>query len=276
MKFLKKIMDLFTKKPTDPTDFSSVGAVNVFNNQIAPTFNRVEAKALEAGLGDLDLDGENAAAAARREAQVGQDDQAFKQQAVQDDAFLGVGATDIFGQDSDGLTLPTTTPVEEAFNDGQYGKGGAVLQKGERVNPRSLSRFIGAEVSETPLNGFVPEDGAAYGIKTGSPAEWARFFTVLAKLESSFKNSTKGDVGRFNGGSNGLFQLSRADARNHKLKDSDFTMEELQDPTMNTKAAIAIAARLMLQDGVIAKGKRGAARYWGPLRRGKNPSNQKF
>jgi hypothetical protein len=127
-----------------------------------------------------------------------------------------------------------------------------------------------AQISASGLNGLVPADGAEYGID-GSPASWTRYFMSLAGKESSHNVGTVGDVGRFNGNSNGLYQLSPDDATNHGLQDSPFSMAQLQDPCQNTNAAIAITERLVRQDGVISghDGNKwlGAARYWGRCER---------
>lgn len=145
------------------------------------------------------------------------------------------------------------------------------------VDPTDLYATIYGKLEVSALNGFVPKDGAAYGITTGSPKEWANFLTGLAKLESDFQTNETGDSGRADipGGSHGLFQLSKEDGPNYKLTKGDIPLEKLQDPAYNTDLAIAIAATLIRRDGVIA-GRNGEAHtgmsaYWGPLRRGVNP-----
>lgn len=149
-----------------------------------------------------------------------------------------------------------------------------------RVDPQQLYGFMARKIADSKLNGFVPRDGEQFGIKTGSPDEWARFAVGLAEFESGFKNTTVGDIGRFPGNSNGLFQLSPNDAQNYGIGNSPFIMAELQDGTANATAALKIMEKLVTEDGVIA-GKKdgggwaGASRYWGPLRRGVNPLNAK-
>lgn len=148
-----------------------------------------------------------------------------------------------------------------------------------KVAPAQLHGYMRQRLANSQLNGFVPKDGERFGIKTGSPDEWADYFTGLANVESGFGAKVTGDVGRFNGNSNGLFQLSPGDATNHGIRDSPFTMTELQDPTFNADAAVKIHEKLVLGDGVIAGrsqdgGYLGASRYWGPLRRGVTPQTQ--
>ena len=126
-----------------------------------------------------------------------------------------------------------------------------------RVNPQQLYGFMARKIADSKLNGFVPRDGEQFGIKTGSPDEWARFAVGLAEFESGFKNTTVGDVGRFPGNSNGLFQLSPNDAQNYGIRNSPFIMAELQDGTANATAALTIMEKLVTEDGVIAGKKDG-------------------
>lgn len=143
------------------------------------------------------------------------------------------------------------------------------LSGGSKVDPNSLNTYLVQQIANSRLNGYVPRDGAKYGID-GTPESWANFLTNLAGKESSFNNYDTGDIGRFNGGSNGLFQLSPDDALNYKLQDSPFTIQQLQDPYINANAAVKIAESLVTRDGVISgysNGKyAGMSAYWGPLR----------
>lgn len=140
------------------------------------------------------------------------------------------------------------------------------------VDPNKLQVYIENRIANSGLNGYVPADGAKYGID-GSPSSWANYFVNLSNRESSLNNNTVGDIGKFSGNSNGLFQLSPNDAKNYGLNGgSPFTQQQLTDPTTNTNAAIAITEKLVLQDGAIGSdANTGAARYWGPLRNGWTP-----
>jgi hypothetical protein len=140
-----------------------------------------------------------------------------------------------------------------------------------KVDPIQLHGYMRQRVANSKLNGLVPRDGERFGITTGAPEEWANYFVGLGEYESGFGSKVVGDVGRFPGNSNGLYQLSPNDAMGHKIRDTPFTMTELQDATFNADAAVKIHENLVTQDGVIAEGNRGAARYWGPLRRGVRP-----
>jgi len=123
----------------------------------------------------------------------------------------------------------------------------------------ALERFKGS-----PLKGMTVEDGADYGIVKGTPEEWATFVTKLVEKESEFQIDTKGDDGKYIGGSNGLGQLSPKDGSN-KLNytfGKDFTMEELKNPLFNIEATIRVVEALVFADRVIRKDDRGAGRYF--------------
>ena len=48
-----------------------------------------------------------------------------------------------------------------------------------------------------------------------------------------------------------------------------FTIGQLQDPEVNSRATLAISENLIRRDGAIGNNANtGMARYWGPLRRG--------
>lgn len=143
-----------------------------------------------------------------------------------------------------------------------------------KVNPNELNTYIKDWVSRSSLNGFVPADGDKYGLD-GSPQSWANFFTKLAKKESSFDINRVGDVGKYEGGSRGLFQLSPKDALNHRLQSTPFSFEQLRDPLTNTNVALTIAEKLLKRDGIVTANRNGTwlglSAYWGPLRSGWKP-----
>ena len=167
--------------------------------------------------------------------------------------------------------LPNNVDPFEYWEEG-YGREGSIdIDERGFVDQSQLRENIKNMVSGSNLNGYVPLDGARYGITQGTPDEWANYFTGLAGKESSYNIGTVGDIGRFRGNSNGLFQLSPDDATNYKFQSTPYTLQQLQDPLFNTQEAIKIHERLILQDQVIAQNGRGAARYWGPLRTGWTP-----
>ena len=138
-------------------------------------------------------------------------------------------------------------------------------------------------IKGSELEGYVPADGAQHGITTGSSEEWAAFYANLGVQESGNQNQVVGDEGKFVGNSNGIYQLSPLDYANYRgdMEQAGltpgttidgkpaFTIEQLQDPEVNSRATIAISERLIKQDGAIGgNSTTGMARYWGPLRRG--------
>lgn len=136
-----------------------------------------------------------------------------------------------------------------------------------RVNPDTLRDYLVELISATRLNGLKPEDGDKYGVD-GSPQSWADYMVALAKVESSYKVKDKGDVGLFPGDSNGLFQLSPNDATQYGIQDDPFSMEQLQDPSVNAYIAVLIHENLALRYNSI---RNGIGKYWGPVRRGWTP-----
>lgn len=138
-----------------------------------------------------------------------------------------------------------------------------------KVESAEFLAYLENKIANSKLNGYMPSDGAKHGID-GSPASWANYFYHLSNRESSLNVNTVGDVGLFDGNSNGLFQLSPNDAVNYGLNGGrPFSQTQLTDPVANTNAAIAIHESLVLRDGAIGSDRRtGAARYWGPLSKG--------
>ena len=75
------------------------------------------------------------------------------------------------------------------------------------VDPKALFGYLQNKFAGSPLIGYVPPDGARWGIKTGSAAEWAAFGLAVAKQESGF-NTTSYNASD-PGGSAGLFQFGQ-------------------------------------------------------------------
>ena len=138
-------------------------------------------------------------------------------------------------------------------------------------------------IKGSSLEGYVPADGAKHGITTGSSEEWAAFYANLGVQESGNQNTVVGDQGKFVGNSNGIYQLSPLDYANYRgdmqragLQPGTtidgkpaFTIGQLQDPEVNSRATLAISENLIRRDGAIGNNANtGMARYWGPLRRG--------
>jgi hypothetical protein len=142
--------------------------------------------------------------------------------------------------------------------------GPLVPDKNDAIDPTQFRTSMMNRIRNSGLIGFVPPDGEKYGIKKGTAAEWANYFTGLAKHESGLKTKTHGDVGQFGGhGSRGLFQLSPQDAITYGIQNKPFTYEQLQDPNFNADVALKIHEYWLLKkrQGI----QEGAGRYWGPI-----------
>lgn len=129
-------------------------------------------------------------------------------------------------------------------------------------------------VANSGLVGFVPKDGANYGITKGTQEEWTSYFDRQMQSESTLsrrgikvnESFTESD-GTI---SAGLYSMT--------VGERGLTAESINDPCANANAAIGMSADLIKGDGVIAgiagynkKGEPiwlGQARYFGPVRRG--------
>src|SRR5215471_21506994 len=83
------------------------------------------------------------------------------------------------------------------------------LKAGSRgqVDAGALKSYLQNKFANSRLNGYVPPDGARWGIKTGSPAEWAAFGLAVAKQESDLNTRSYNSADP--GGSAGLFQFGQ-------------------------------------------------------------------
>jgi hypothetical protein len=79
--------------------------------------------------------------------------------------------------------------------------------EGNTVDPGQLYSYLLGKFANSGLVGYVPPDGARWGIKTGSAAEWAAFGLAVAKQESGL--NTRSYNASDPGGSAGLFQFGQ-------------------------------------------------------------------
>lgn len=136
--------------------------------------------------------------------------------------------------------------------------------------------------------GTVPEDGAQYGITTGSREEWANFFTRLARVESGYNPNTAVDInGRREGTltSFGVYQMGQSQF-------NTFGGGNIYNATDNTNAFVRYAESMYFGTGSYGAGGGtnrlagrsgdqwlGLAAGYGPLRRtstGSQNSNESF
>jgi TP901 family phage tail tape measure protein len=144
------------------------------------------------------------------------------------------------------------------------GPGSAPITAGPGgvVDQEALNRRLEHLISQDPnLDGYMPQDAAKYGFKSGSAKEWAGLMTGMAGKESSFRAGLAGDKGKFGGaGSTGLFQLSPQDAITYGLQKTPFTQAQLRDPDFNARMAVKIAGIRARAGGI--GGREGMAKYW--------------
>lgn len=67
------------------------------------------------------------------------------------------------------------------------GGGSIAVDSSGRIDPVSFAQTMASKIANSPLNGQVPSWGKEFGITTGSPQEWARFFTMLQQQESGHR-----------------------------------------------------------------------------------------
>jgi hypothetical protein len=56
-----------------------------------------------------------------------------------------------------------------------------------RIDPVAFAQRAAYKVANSSLNGYAPPELRPFGITTGSPEEWARFYTMITKQESNMR-----------------------------------------------------------------------------------------
>lgn len=56
-----------------------------------------------------------------------------------------------------------------------------------KIDPVAFAQRAAYKVANSPLNGYAPPELRPFGITTGSPEEWARFYTMITKQESNMR-----------------------------------------------------------------------------------------
>jgi hypothetical protein len=133
--------------------------------------------------------------------------------------------------------------------------------RGGRVNSSDLYNSYKEKFKNSPLNGYVPKDGARWGIKTGSPDEWARLATATSKQESGLNSNAPGG---------GLNQFGTSDLRRYGVDGN------VNDPNAQVDGLVNQWSKSIKQDGVISQPAPGnpgpgnnwlgAGRYFGSMR----------
>jgi hypothetical protein len=144
----------------------------------------------------------------------------------------------------------------------------AMPRSGQNIDPAAFMAVAEQKIAASPLNGFVPRDGAMFGIKTGSPREWARFFAMITKQESGFRialRNADGSLARFattlkSEKSFGPGQFNKGE---YGLKSWD----DVNNPDRVIDAYIEVAKSFTMKSGNIRGNNKGMDAYFGSIRR---------
>jgi hypothetical protein len=165
-----------------------------------------------------------------------------------------------------GKAPATAWPMVASSGGGALGTasgGGAVTAgRGGQVDPNSLFQLYVSKFRGSKLDGFVPRDGAQFGITKGTPEEWARLALATSKQESGLNANAAG------GGLN-QFENAKGDLARYGVRGAD------NDPNAQAQALVNQWTGSIPNDGVITGpggGKRwgGASAYFGSIREGWN------
>src|SRR5215469_5919598 len=122
--------------------------------------------------------------------------------------------------------------------------GALTADSKNRVDPVALYRYLLGKFSKSSVLNHPPADGADWGIKTGSAAEWAAFGLAIAKQESDLdaRSTNLEDPG----GSYGLFQFSQTGQPKYT------NGEDQYDPQKSADAFVRSVEQLVGGKGSIA------------------------
>jgi hypothetical protein len=170
--------------------------------------------------------------------------------------------------DSSDVELP-----DQTFQSIQGNIGNISVDKKGNIDPVNFYNVMQQKIANSSLNGYIPLDGKDFGID-GSPASYARYFTMLQQQESTHNIYAVGDGGESYGP--GQFKAGQ-----YGLK----TRSDVLDPNKVADAYINVAKTWVLPtskggqngSGYIAgraesgqknyQGWRGMSSYFGPMRR---------
>ncbi len=137
------------------------------------------------------------------------------------------------------------------------------------IDPNALYANLMQQVSQSRLNGWVPKDGERFGIKTGSPQEWARLFTMLARQESGLRQAPVNPDGS-------LARFASTPAGERSFGPYQFNVGEyglsnwsdVNDPEKAGAAVIRVAEKFAQPSGYLSgPNNTGMSAYFGSFRR---------
>jgi hypothetical protein len=166
------------------------------------------------------------------------------------------------GTESHAAAPPSSWPAQAVGGGLGTAKGGGNITAGAggTVNPNELFESYVSHFKGSKLDGFIPKDGAMFGITSGSPEEWARLAIATSKQESGLNANARGG---------GLNQFEAADLRRYGVRGN------VNDPNAQVQALSNQWISAIPRDGVVSGpggGKRwgGASAYFGSIRAGWN------
>ena len=138
------------------------------------------------------------------------------------------------------------------------GGGNVAADARGNVNPNALFQSYVSHFKGSKLDGYVPEDGAKFGITKGTPEEWARLAIASTAQESGVNAHVR----------DGLNQFNANDLRNYGVNGA------VTDPNAQIQAQVNQWTSAISRDHVISGAGRGphgswggASAYFGPFRR---------
>lgn len=173
--------------------------------------------------------------------------------------------------DRSGIFPGTSKSSSSNQNQQERTTGPITADEKGRVNPQQYYDAMVEKFRNSKLNGFVPKDGEKWGIKTGSPEEWARFATMLTKGESGTSDGKAFSIHAKGPNGEPSFGISQMKPGEYGLK----SMEDVLDPEKASSAMIKQFEKFIIPSGHIGgrgsgpgtyDGWRGAAAYFGPIR----------
>ena len=149
----------------------------------------------------------------------------------------------------------------------------AMPRTGQRIDHNALASVAASKIAKSPLNGFVPKDGAAFGIVKGTPQEWARFIVALTRQESGLRTgrvAADGSIVKFSTTPKGERSYGPGQFKpgEYGLK----TWADVNNPDKVVDAYIAVAKKWMIDRGgrIAVPGQAGKTdgmtAYFGSLR----------
>jgi hypothetical protein len=187
-----------------------------------------------------------------------------------------------------GVNMPINTPPEQFQGEmdvpsGGYGKkykhptgwqgegdSEFATDASGRFDPVAFHKTMEAKVAASHLNGYVPKDGAQFGIKTGAPREWARLFSMIVQQESGHRVAQKnpdGSLRRFAStiATEKSFGPGQFNIGEYGLK----TWDDVNNPARVGDALINAAKKLVVDSAgaIRGAGNTGLAAYFGSIRR---------